>query len=78
MEVRIHVEDMTCHNCTKILRGALAPIPGVSGVAFKKQQKNILIQFDPETVSLNRIVEAIHMKGYHADVRHAKKALDAE
>lgn len=78
MEVRVYVENMTCHNCTKILRSALTPIPGVSAVTFKKQQRNILIQFDPKTVSLNQLVKVIGQKGYRAEVRHAKKELDAE
>jgi copper chaperone CopZ len=78
MEVTVHVENMTCHNCTKILRSALSPIPGVSDITIKKPQKNILIQFDPNAVTLNQLVETINQKGYSAELQHAKKELEPE
>jgi copper chaperone CopZ len=78
MEVQIHVENMTCHNCTKILRSALSPIPGVSGITIKKPQRNILVQFDPNIVTLNHLVETINQKGYSAELLHARKELESE
>jgi copper chaperone CopZ len=78
MEVQIHAENMTCHNCTKILRSTLSPIPGVSGVTIKKPQRNILVQFDPNIATLNQLVETMNQKGYSAELQRAKKELEPE
>jgi copper chaperone CopZ len=73
MEIQIHVENMACHNCTKVLRNALEPAPGITRVVFKKPQKKLFIHFDPNRITLNRIVEIIHEKGYAAEIQHARK-----
>lgn len=73
MEVQIYVANMTCHNCSKVLRNALEPLPGVTGVVIKKPQKNLFIHFDPDRVSLNEIVETIAHKGYTAEIQYARK-----
>ncbi|MPN18900.1 hypothetical protein SDC9_166265 [bioreactor metagenome] len=74
MEVQLHVENMTCHNCSKTLRNALEPAEGVIGVVIKKPQKNVFVQFNPERISLNQILKIIAQKGYTAEIMHAKKS----
>jgi Cu+-exporting ATPase len=73
MEVQLHVENMTCHNCSKTLRNALEPAEGVTGVIIKKPQKDIFVEFSPERISLRQILEIIAQKGYKAEIMHAKK-----
>jgi copper chaperone CopZ len=73
MEIQIHVPNMTCHNCSKVLRGALEPADGINGVVIKKPQKTLFVRFDQERISLNRIVEIIAHKGYAAEIILAKK-----
>jgi copper chaperone CopZ len=73
VEIQIHVENMTCHNCSKVLRNALEPASGITSVVIKKPQKNLFIHFDTDKITLNRIVEIINGKGYEAEILHAKK-----
>lgn len=73
MEAQIYVADITCHNCSKVLRNVLESLPGVIRVVIKKPQKKLYIHFDPAQVTLNEIVETIGHNGYTPEILHVRK-----
>ena len=77
VESKIYVGNLTCRNCTKILRNAFLSVEGIINVKIKLPKKEIMIRFDPEQVSLNQIINIINEKKYIAVVQQVKSESQA-
>ena len=60
----LNVDGMTCKSCENAIRRALLKLPGVSQAAPSHQQKVVVVTFDVEKISLDKIKEAITELGY--------------
>lgn len=64
IRVSIPVEEMTCSSCNTAVEMAVKKLDGVQRVKADFMQKNAIVEFDPETVELKEITEAINNLGY--------------
>jgi Cu+-exporting ATPase len=62
--VRIDIQGMSCANCSQAVSDAVAALDGVSEVTVNYATDEGTVEYDPETVSLGRIYEAIEDAGY--------------
>jgi Cu+-exporting ATPase len=62
--VRLDVQGMTCANCARTVAGAVEDLDGVDGADVNPTTDGATVAYDPEAVSLARIVDAIETAGY--------------
>lgn len=62
--VTVDITGMTCDHCVRAVDGALRRVDGVSVVSVKVGQA--VVSYEPETVSQDRITQAIESEGYGA------------
>lgn len=61
----IKVYGMMCGHCENAVTGALSAESGVSDVTASHEQQEVVLTYDPETTSLERIHSVITGEGYH-------------
>jgi P-type Cu+ transporter len=64
----IPVSGMHCAGCTSRVQQVLEDIPGVSAASVNLMTNSATVDFDPSTVSPDRLVEAIRDTGYGAEL----------
>jgi copper chaperone len=67
----LDVTGMTCPSCVRHVNAALADIEGVAKVEVRLRDGKVHIQYDPELVSLDTLIEALHEAGYEAEASAA-------
>ena len=60
----LKVEGMSCDHCVKSITQAVGALPGVANVAVDLAAKTVTVDFNPATVSIDKIKEAIDDQGY--------------
>lgn len=70
-ETEFAIEGMTCASCVGRVERALKALPGVETVAVNLATERALVTYDPATLSLERMVAAVHERGYVVPVREA-------
>ena len=69
------VEGTSCASCTVTIRRHLNKLAGVSDIREGQSKQHVMVDFDPEQVSPEQIVQAVHEAGYEAEVLvYAKKS----
>ena len=65
-DVQIRIEGMHCQSCARLIREELRDIPGVHSVEvdFEKKKGNVI--FDPQVVSLQKLIDTVEQLGYRA------------
>jgi copper chaperone len=63
-ETVLDVMGMTCPSCVRHVNTALADIEGVAKVEVRLRDGKVSIQYDPEVVPLNTLIEALREGGY--------------
>jgi P-type Cu+ transporter len=66
--IRIPVSGMTCAACSARVQRTLQKQPGVADANVNLMMKTATVQYDPTTVSPDRLVDAIKATGYGAQL----------
>lgn len=64
--LHLTIEGMTCQHCVRAVDGALRETPGVEVTRVEIGSADV--EYDPATVSTDRIAEVIADAGYSASV----------
>ncbi|MEA3276976.1 MAG: heavy metal translocating P-type ATPase [Pseudomonadota bacterium] len=67
----VAVGGMTCASCVARVERAIAALPGVLGATVNLSTESATVELLPDTLSRERIVQAIREAGYEADVGEA-------
>lgn len=70
--VALGVDGMTCGGCVASISQALKARPGVAGVTASLEDGQVLIQYDPQTIDVTALQQAIQSAGFEV------RALPAE
>lgn len=65
-QVTITVEGMVCPACPRAVKAALERLPGIAEVDVNFQKKEAVVEYDPQRISPQRIVEVINTLGFRA------------
>lgn len=60
----LNVEGMSCSHCENAVKKNVGALNGVSSVAVDLQNKKVMVDFDPEKVSIETIKDTIEDQGY--------------
>ncbi len=63
-QITLSVPDISCGHCKSSIEGAVSPMDGVTKAEVSISDRTVDVEFDPDTVELNAIVEAIDGQGY--------------
>jgi len=63
-QVTLNVKGMSCGHCVKAVEGSVGELAGVSSVQVNLEEGKVEVTFDPNSVSLDAIKEAIDDQGY--------------
>ena len=64
--VLIRIEGMHSHKCEKTIQKALSRWPGVHEVETDFNSRQASVLFDPETVTIDQLMESVSETGYQA------------
>lgn len=64
--VMIKIEGMHCHRCQKAIKQALQANPGVHEVEVDFASGQASVLYDPSTIKIRQLVDAIAAAGYRA------------
>jgi Cu+-exporting ATPase len=59
------IEGMTCASCVRRVEKALANVPGVTSANVNLATENASVVFDPATVTIEQLNDAVERAGYH-------------
>lgn len=60
----ITVPEIHCEHCKSSIEGALGPIAGVHTATVDVAARQVTVDFEPDTVTPEALVEAIEEQGY--------------
>ena len=62
--VTLKVDGMSCGHCVKAVEGSVGELSGVKKVEVDLNGKTVTVGYDPDSVSIDAIKEAIDDQGY--------------
>ncbi|SOC21880.1 copper chaperone [Ureibacillus xyleni] len=65
--VTLNVKGMSCGHCVKSVEGAVGALEGVDQVKVNLEAGQVNVAFNNETVTLDKIKEAIDDQGYDVE-----------
>ena len=68
MQKKFEVNGMMCAACQANVERAVAKLPGVSSVNVSLLGKSMVVDFDPEKVSIEQINETVDGAGYQCSL----------
>ncbi len=63
-DITLSVPDISCDHCKNAIEGALNPIEGIAAATVSIPDRKVSVSFDPDSVALDTIVDAIGEQGY--------------
>jgi copper chaperone len=63
-QVTLTVPDISCSHCEATVKGALAPLPGVSEVRVDIPTKRVTVQYDEGQVDVERFKAVLQEEDY--------------
>ena len=63
-KVKLNVQGMSCNHCVNSIEGSVGKIDGVSNVKVDLGTGTVLVEFDKEVLTLDKIKETIDDQGY--------------
>jgi copper chaperone len=60
----LSVPDISCTHCKTSIEGAVGGITGVADATVEIDARTVDVDFDPATVTLDAIIDAIEEQGY--------------
>lgn len=65
MDIRtLSVEGMSCSHCENAIKKSVGALNGVSNVTVDLKEKKVIVEFDPELISIDIIRDTIEDQGY--------------
>jgi len=71
VSVEVSIEGMSCMACVAKVKKTLSDLNGINEVNVSLENKSATIQYNPDNISLNKIMQSIDEIGYKA--RNVKK-----
>ena len=62
--VTLSVPDISCGHCKSSIEGAVSGLEGIDKVEVTIDARTVDVGFDPNTVTLDTIIETIEEQGY--------------
>ena len=62
--VKLNVDGMSCSHCENAVKKSVSALEGVSNVNVSLKENTVSVEFDPTSVSVKMIKEAIDDQGY--------------
>ena len=72
-QVKIAIEGMHCTSCAQGIKAMLKRTPGVIAAEVSFEQREAVVEYDPERTAPEKIVGAIEKLGYKAKVKEEKE-----
>jgi copper chaperone CopZ len=66
------ISNSRCSYCSNVIERKLARIPGIEDVAVSYLTDTVLVRYDPEEMTTEKIRESIKKLGYDTIERHAQ------
>jgi copper chaperone len=63
-EITFVAPDISCGHCVATVQKALGPLDGVQRVEANAQTKHVVVDFDPNLISIDRLETALDDAGY--------------
>jgi copper chaperone len=60
----LSVEGMSCMHCVNAIKDSVGALNGVDNVVVDLQEKKVMVEYDPERVSIDTIKDTIEDQGY--------------
>jgi copper chaperone len=60
----LEVEGMSCNHCVMSIKKAVGELNGVSNVSVDLETKTVTVDYNPELVAIETVIEAIEDQGY--------------
>jgi copper chaperone len=70
-ETPFDVEGMTCPSCVRHVNAALSDLEGVIKVEVRLREGKVFVQYDPESVTVDSMIDALREAGYDSAVNAA-------
>ena len=64
MKAKFNINDMHCSNCAIVLESIEDELPGIENIVASYQKQNLIVQFEPELINVEGIINKIQKKGY--------------
>lgn len=65
-QATLTVPDISCGHCEAMVTAAVGDLDGVASVEASATTKRVVVAYDPDRVSLDRIAAALDKAGYPA------------
>ncbi|KAB2333504.1 copper chaperone CopZ [Bacillus mesophilum] len=62
--ITLQASGMSCGHCVKAIEDSVGELPGVSKVKVHLESGKVEVEYDPASVTLNKIKAAIDEQGY--------------
>ncbi|KYC47027.1 MAG: putative copper-exporting P-type ATPase A [Candidatus Methanofastidiosum methylothiophilum] len=69
MEKIIEIKGMHCKNCVNTIQSKISSLKGVKTIKVNLIDNNAIIEFDPDTISIEKIKKEIEKLGYSAGLK---------
>lgn len=63
-KVTLEAPDISCDHCIASIRKAVTAIPGVDFISGDPESKQVVIEYNPESVTLESVKKAMEEEGY--------------
>jgi copper chaperone len=63
-EVTLVAPDISCGHCVATVQKALIPLEGVNRVEASVETKHVVVDFDPNRITIDRLEAALDDAGY--------------
>jgi copper chaperone CopZ len=70
IQVKLDVPDISCAHCEKTILEALRGKPGVQAVAVSVPAKSVLLKYDEDAITLQKVEEILDEEGYPVSATH--------
>ena len=69
-QVKLDVPDISCAHCEKTILDALRGQPGVQAVAVSVPAKSVLLKYNEDAITLQKVEEILDEEGYPVAATH--------
>lgn len=63
-QVSLQVPEVHCDHCKTSIEGAVSQLPGIGTVDVAISEASVSVEYDEDTIDLDRIKSAIEEQGY--------------
>lgn len=63
-EATLQVQGVSCAHCVKSIEGSIGRLAGVQSVQVNLSESIVVVDFDPNKIGLEKIINKIEEQGY--------------